>query len=271
MIIPIQENQKHKYIKVRARACSVCGAKSEWIEKLYYIDCNTLHSLPIMPSENKTLVHKRDDNGNISLLPSVYIAYNEECLHYYYEISDTEYKEVTLSSKVSTDRKLSIIDEIGEKQNKLFLSVRAFCTRSETWKSEQFNIFYNIEKDFMFTPFVFSSTGDFSTFTYLQKGDYVRLCIPSVNENAKIKYTIDGSEPTQSNEYGEIVGDYIEQRIFFDKIGDYEIRVVMVLNGRHSAEFRKTIKVREAIVIQSDTNAVLSSDNGNILGDFLEV
>lgn len=269
MILPIQENQLHKYIKVRARACSVCGAKSEWVEKTYYIDCNKV-DLQIVP-KSKTITHKRIDSIS-NLLPSVYVANNEPCLRYYYEVSDADFKEVTTASNVSIDTKLSIVEKIETNQKQLYLSVRALCTKSETWKSEQVNIYYNVEKEFLYTPSILCSTSDNSFFGYLHKSDFVRLCIPSVAENTKIKFTIDGSEPTQSaNEYGETVGDYIQHAIYFDKEGDYTIRAVSSVNGKYSPEKRIVVKVREVVAIQGDTNAVVTVDGGNkfILGEFV--
>lgn len=37
--IKVDEKYKHKYIKVRARACSTCGKKSEWTEKKFFVNC----------------------------------------------------------------------------------------------------------------------------------------------------------------------------------------------------------------------------------------
>lgn len=266
MILTIKENQKHKYIKVRARACSDCGKKSEWVEKKYYIDCDFVN-LQIVP-KSKSIINQRID-GIASLLPNVYVTNDEECLIYFYEISDTEFLEVTTKSRISKDRKLSVAENLDVNQKQLYLSVRAFCTKSETWKSEQANIFYNVEKEFLYTPSVLNSTSNSNFIGYLQKGDFVRICIPSVAEGTKIKYTLDNSDPkNSSDELGTDTGEYIEVPITFNEIGDFTIRAVSTIHGKFSKEKKQVVKVRDYQAISGDTESVVSVDGGNkfILG-----
>lgn len=267
MILTIKENQKHKYIKVRARACSDCGKRSEWVEKQYYIDCDFVN-LQIVP-KGKSIINQRID-GIASLLPSVYVANNEPCLVYFYEISDSEFLEVTTKSRISKENKLEdVAKNLDVNQKKLYLSVKAFCTKSETWKSEQANILYEVEKEFLYTPSVYNSTSDSNFIGYLQKGDFVRLCIPSVAEGTKIKYTLDGTDPKQSQGvYGEVNGDYIEVPITFDTIGDFTIRAVSTIHGKFSKEKKQVVKVRDYQAISGDTESVVSVDGENkfILG-----
>lgn len=267
MILTIKENQKHKYIKVRARACSDCGKKSEWVEKKYYIDCPTAQ-LNIVPLSRKITYRKYDNIEE--LFPEVQITNNEECYMFFYEISDTEFLEVTTKSNISHNKKIPVNKFMTDIKDYLYLSVRAFCTKSETWKSEQENILLQIEKELLFTPSVYNADDNNYFVGYLQKGDYIRLCIPSVSEKTKIKYTLDGTDPKDTpEEYGEVIGDYIETPITFNDIGDFTIRAVSVINGHYSREKKQTIKVRQidAILIDDEQNTLATSENKNyILG-----
>jgi hypothetical protein len=267
MILTIKENQKHKHIKVRARACSDCGKKSEWVEKTFFVDCDKVN-LQVIP-KGKTIINQRID-GISSILPCVTVANNEPCLVYFYEMSETDFIEVTTKSRISKGNRLEdVAKNLDVNQKILYLSVRAFCTKSETWKSEQVNIFYEVEKEFIYTPSVYNSTSDNNFIGYLQKSDFVRLCIPSVAEGTKIKYTLDGTNPKQAQgEYGEVIGDYIEVPITFDTIGDFTIRAVSTINGKYSKEKKQVVKVRDYQAISGDTESVVSVDGENdfILG-----
>lgn len=270
MILTIKENQKHKYIKVRARACSDCGKRSDWVEKQYYIDCDFVN-LQIVPKD-KNLFFVKNNDGEKDIVPSVFALSNDEpCLCYFYEVSDTEHKEVTIASNISIDKKISFANFLADEQTQVYLSVRAFCTKSETWKSEQVNVYFDLSELFLYTPEVYSADGDFLFSGYLQKNDYIRLCIPYQTEFTKFKYTTDGTDPKLSSCIsGTKNGDKVELLVRFEETGDFVLRAVSSAKGKDGKELKQTIQVREFYGVQADTDSVLSIDGENkfILGDF---
>lgn len=261
--IPITKDLSHKTITIYAKACTSCGRTSKEVKRTFFVGCKDFEEIKIVPQNNGVIYYESDTLGNAKTTPEIKVNEQAQCIDYYYTASVTDFiNNIDLSCK-KTNSVIDVVETLktANVRNKVYIVIRPYCRETQQWKGQEQQFMFNVQETVLFSPYIFNV--DNTGFGGLAAvGSKIKLCVP-IAYGGKIKYTLNGNNPIYAAEQGSVNGDYIETTIVFDKAGVYELRAVHSLNGKHSAESRKAIKIVK--VIAADETHAMSIDGFNIL------
>lgn len=262
--IPITKDLSHKTITVYAKACTSCGRTSKEVKRTFFVGCKDFAEIKTIPQNNGIIYFNYDKDAEVAeVTPEIKINEQAQCIDYYYTVSVTDFiNNVDLTCN-KTNSVIDVLETLkaANVRDKVYIVIRPYCRETQQWKGQEKQFIFNVQETILFSPYIFNT--DNTGFSGLAAvGTTIKLCVP-VTYGGKIKYTLNGDNPIYAAEQGSENGDYIETTIVFDTAGEYELRAVHSLNGKHSAESRKTIKVIK--VIAADETHAMSIDGVNIL------
>ena len=262
--IPITKDLSHKTITVYAKACTSCGRTSKEVKRTFFVGCKDFAEIKIIPQNNRVIYFNYDkDTEAAEVTPEIKINEQAQCIDYYYTVSNTDFiNNIDLNCK-KTSGVIDVVEilKAANVRDKVYIVIRPYCRDTQQWKGQEQQFMFNVQETILFSPYIFNT--DNTAFSGLAAvGSKIKLCIPAAY-GGKIKYTLNGNNPIYAAEQGIVNGDYIETTIVFDTAGVYELRAVHSLNGKHSAESRKTIKIVK--VIAADETHAMSINGVNIL------